>query len=153
MMLPPDSVTFRSATADDAAHIVHHAHGWGRATAQDRENYRAWAASALQRGLYHARFACINETVIAGAGVLYFEGGPALGSASPMRARLVNVFTEPEHRRKGLSAALCAQVLDHVRACGVQLVALACTADSRSIYERLGFKAYPAEMRLLLQAA
>lgn len=146
----PDSLRFRSAAPEDAVHIVHHAHSWGRATDADRATYQSWVASALERGIYHARFACIHERVVAGAGALFFEGGPALGTTSPLRARLVNVFTEPECRRQGLSAELCAQVLDHVRERGVQLISVACTADSRSIYERLGFKSYPAEMRLIL---
>jgi hypothetical protein len=41
-------------------------------------------------------------------------------------------------------------LLASVRERGVQSVALACTNDSRSIYERLGFKPYPAEMRITL---
>lgn len=146
----PESVVFRSATPQDAAQIVHHGHSWGRATNEDRATYQTWVTSALERGIYHARFACINDRVVAGAGVLYFEGGPALGSSSPLRARLVNVFTEPEYRRRGLSGALCTQVLNDARERGVQLISVACTADSRAIYERLGFKSYPAEMRLIV---
>jgi GNAT superfamily N-acetyltransferase len=144
------SYLFRKVETFDAAIITHHAHGWGNATDADRATHKAWIASAIERGLYFGWLAMIERTVVAGAGAILFEGGPVLGTTSPIRARLVNVFTEPEHRRRGLSAHVCERVLNELRARGVPSVALACTNDSRGVYERLGFKSYPSEMRLVL---
>jgi GNAT superfamily N-acetyltransferase len=141
---------FRCVTVTDAAIITHHAHGWGKATDTDRAVYKEWVASAVERDLYFGWLAVFGDNVIAGAGAILFEGGPVLGTTSPIRARLVNVFTEPEHRRRGLSAHVCERVLNGLRERDVQSVALACTNDSRGVYERLGFKSYPSEMRLVL---
>jgi GNAT superfamily N-acetyltransferase len=140
----------RRVAATDAAVITHHAHGWGNASDTDRAIYKEWVASAIERGLYFGRLAMFDHVVIAGAGAILFEGGPVLGTASPIRARLVNVFTEPAHRNQGVSTHVCERVLNELRERGVQSVALACTSDSRHVYEKLGFKAYPSEMRLVL---
>jgi GNAT superfamily N-acetyltransferase len=150
-MVFADRYEFREVTAQDSAMIAHHAHGWGEATDQDRETYAAWIASVIERDLYLGVFATYQGSVVAGAGAILFEGGPILGSANAMRARISNVFTEPEHRKHGLSQALCARVIDRVDSRGVQMIALACTNDSRHIYERLGFKPYLAEMRMNLR--
>jgi GNAT superfamily N-acetyltransferase len=147
-----DGYSFRKIVTTDAAIVTHHAHGWGKATDTDRAVYKEWVGSAIERGLYFGWLAMIERTVVAGAGAILFEGGPVLGTTSPIRARLVNVFTEPTHRRCGLSAHVCEMVLNELRERSVQSVALACTDDSRRVYEKLGFKAYPSEMRLVLRA-
>jgi GNAT superfamily N-acetyltransferase len=139
---------FRSARIEDAPIVAHHAHGWGEGDPSDLVVYADWIASVIERDLYLGWFACIDDRVVAGAGAILYEGGPLRGTTSPIRARLVNVFTEQNHRKQGLSEALCARVLASVRERGVQSVALACTNHSRHIYEKLGFTPYPAEMRL-----
>jgi GNAT superfamily N-acetyltransferase len=146
--MKPPGYDFREATTRDAAIVAHHAHGWGEATDQDRQTYAAWICSAIERGLYLGVFAMREGLVVAGA--VLFEGGPILGSTNAGRARLSNVFTEPEHRKLGLSQTLCAQVIERVSAREVSMISLACTNDSRRVYEALGFKPYPAEMRLKL---
>jgi GNAT superfamily N-acetyltransferase len=142
---------FRVASMNDAAIVAHHAHSWGEGDPNDLEIYGNWIASVLERELYVGWFACIDNQVVAGAGAILYEGGPLRGTVSPIRARLVNVFTEAGHRKQGLADALCTRVLASVRERGVQCVALACTNDSRRICERLGFNAYPAEMRLTFE--
>ncbi|MGL4231224.1 MAG: GNAT family N-acetyltransferase [Casimicrobium sp.] len=147
----PPKYDFRETTPQDATIIAHHAHGWGEATNEDRVTYATWIASAIKRDLYLGVLATHGDVVVAGAGAILFEGGPILGSTNAMRARLSNVFTEPTHRKRGLSQALCMRVIERVRAHDIHMIALACTNDSRHIYERLGFKPYPAEMRLMLR--
>ncbi len=141
---------FRSTRIEDAPIVAHHAHSWGEGDPNDLKIYGDWIATAIERNLYIGWLACLKYQIVAGAGAILYEGGPLRGTTSPIRARLVNVFTEQNHRKQGLSEALCARVLASVRERGVQSVALACTNDSRRIYEKLGFKAYPAEMRLKL---
>jgi GNAT superfamily N-acetyltransferase len=148
-MVFTESYKFRAVCVADAAMVAHHAHSWGEGDPNDLRVYGEWIASVIARDLYVGWFAPIDNRVVAGAGVIFYEGGPLRGTTSPIRARLVNVFTEREYREQGLAQALCERVLASLCERGVQSVALACTADSRRVYERLGFVAYPNEMRLI----
>jgi GNAT superfamily N-acetyltransferase len=139
---------FRVANVNDATIVAHHAHSLGVGDPNDLRVYGEWIASVIARDLYVGWFASIDNRVVAGVGAIFYEGGPVRGTTSPIRARLVNVFTEQAHRKSGLASALCSRVLASVRERDVQSVALACTNDSRRIYEQLGFVAYPNEMRL-----
>lgn len=52
-----------------------------------------------------------------------------------------NVVVAADHRGEGLGTALVQAAVDHLRDAGAETVGLYALADSRSLYERLGFEA------------
>jgi ribosomal protein S18 acetylase RimI-like enzyme len=68
----------------------------------------------------------------------------------PVKARLVNVFTSPLHRRRGLARRLVSETMQAVRERGVRSVTLASTDSAAGLYRSLGFEVRPGEFRILL---
>jgi GNAT superfamily N-acetyltransferase len=104
---------------------------------------------ALAEGTYRAWFAEADGAVIAGGGVLILPFQPGPRDPRPERPWIVNVFTEPEYRGKGLARVLMTEMVDWCRAEGFTVVSLHASDAGRPIYAGMGF--LPTnEMRLRL---
>ena len=118
-----------------------------------RQATTAYLRDALPRGEYLAWVAEDTDAgVIGGAGVQLRtilprppEGGPGL-ELGP-EAIVLNVYVEPEWRRRGVADALMRALLDELAARRIRRIVLHASEDGRRLYERLGFVA-TNEMRL-----
>jgi len=92
--------------------------------------------------------------IVAGAGVQrrrvlpHPAGGAQEGFtiAEGSHAIIINVFTEPEWRRRGLASLLLEHIIDWARKERLDRLVLHASDDGRRVYERLGF-AQTNEMR------
>jgi GNAT superfamily N-acetyltransferase len=111
----------------------------------------AYLADAMPAGQYVgwlATPAATPERVVAGCGLhvrnvapfpLRFPDGEETIAAG-RQALVVNVYTEPEFRRMGLSRRLLTTMLDWARLNRVDSVILHATDAARPLYESLGFQ-------------
>ena len=84
-----------------------------------------------------------------GGGVLILPFQPGPRDPRPERPWIVNVFTEPDYRGKGLARVLMAEMVEWCRAQGFTVVSLHASDAGRPIYAGMGF--LPTnEMRLRL---
>lgn len=90
-----------------------------------------------------------DEKVIAGLGLWLIEWPPSLLSTSKFRGYILNVYTDPTHRKQGLARRLTQTALDWCRSNDVNIVFLYASQYGRPLYESLGF-APTNEMRLTL---
>ena len=88
------------------------------------------------------------ESVIAGAGVQRRRvppfpsgSGPTSRIATGRQALVLNVYTEPGWRRRGVARALLQAVLAWARESGVESLVLHASDQGRALYEQLGFAA------------
>jgi GNAT superfamily N-acetyltransferase len=102
---------------------------------------------ALEEGRYHALFAEDEGAVVAGGGVIVVDFLPHPRDPVPRRAWIVNVYTEPSHRRRGLARRIVEGLVTWCREEGMATVFLHASAEGRGLYEQLGFVA-ANEMRL-----
>lgn len=100
-------------------------------------SYRGWLALAP------------DGAVAAGGGVIILRFQPHPMDPRPQRAWVVNMFTEPEHRRRGLARQLLETMVDWCRTDGLSFLYLHASDFGRPLYEDLGFVA-TNEMRLSL---
>lgn len=113
---------------------------------------RSWFAGALANGTYLGWFIApvsSPDTVVAGAGMHFLDWAPGNRDLGTTRAYILNVYTEPEHRGRGLATILTRAAIDETRRRGIRAVTLHASDEGRRIYERLGFED-TNEMRLLL---
>jgi GNAT superfamily N-acetyltransferase len=117
-----------------------------------------WVRTALASGEYtgwlvpHPEH---TENIIAGAGVVLQEIPPipllrASGetiSYDKGQALIVNVFTEPGWRRRGLARLLMERIIEWCHEQDIESVVLHSSEDGRALYEQLGF-IQTSEMRL-----
>lgn len=136
----------RPATPADAPTLARHRYP-DEADAGERDAYAAWVAGALERGLYLGFLATGTEgRIVAGAGLTLLEWGPTRGDPQAWRGRIVNVWTDPDFRRRGLARELVTRCLEAARECGVTRLGLGTTEAGRALYEALGFRVSGTEM-------
>jgi len=101
---------------------------------------RGYFEEWLPGGDFFAIVAEENDEVCASAFLSVAERPPFSGSASNLVGTVYNVFTYPQHRRKGIASKVMLALLDEARTMGVATVDLSATADGKPLYDRLGFK-------------
>jgi ribosomal protein S18 acetylase RimI-like enzyme len=108
----------------------------------------SYLQEALPRGDYLAwvaeQHAAPPRSIIGGAGVQLrpILPRPRIGADElelGPEAIVLNVYVEPEWRRRGVADALMRAVLDALGERGIRRVVLHASADGRQLYERLGF--------------
>jgi ribosomal protein S18 acetylase RimI-like enzyme len=116
------------------------------------EASRGFVEKGLQNGAYRGFLAVTeNNEITAGAGLAITDwfAHPAAPTQS-RRAYVLNVYTEPKHRRQGLANRLMHAVLDHCRQEGLVTVWLHASKDGRHMYESMGFEP-TNEMKIMLK--
>ena len=150
--------TFRRATIADTETIADHRTwmfaeiGIDMATlTENRAYYTPWLAERLSNGNYIGILVECEQEVIAGAGLWIAIGAPlpTLHSHDLRRANIVNVYTHPDHRHKGLAREMMARLLDIAREAGYPIAQLHASDAGRPLYESMGFN-NTNEFRLFL---
>jgi GNAT superfamily N-acetyltransferase len=110
---------------------------------------RRYFESAIPDGRFHGWVAESDGRPVATAGLVVHEVPPTARNPSGREGYVMNMFTRPEWRRRGIARALLHAVLDFLREQGIAQVSLHATADGRPLYEQAGF-ADSHEMRFRL---
>jgi GNAT superfamily N-acetyltransferase len=115
------------------------------------QDARIWTERALASGEYIGWFGVPKsnpEAIAGGAGVQLRQVPPH--PCRPARdetfakgkhAIVINVFTEPEWRRRGLARLLMQEILQWARRERLDQLVLHASSDARRLYERMGFVA------------
>jgi ribosomal protein S18 acetylase RimI-like enzyme len=139
----------RAATAADAHLITHHRHRMfvdgGRADNQVlgvmSRDFEPWVAKMIDEGKYFGWLTVDGDRVVAGAGLLLLDWPPhPLDPRSTQRGYLLNVYVEPEYRRRKLASHLIELALAEARRRKIRVVALHSTEEGRRLYESNGFR-------------
>jgi GNAT superfamily N-acetyltransferase len=151
----------REGTVQDAALVCHHrrcmlrdmGHSDGARLDAMVAVFRPWVEARLASREYLAWFVQDGSgTVVAGAGVWLMPWPAAVAAPDQPRANILNVYTEPSHRRSGHARRLLVTILDWCRNAGIETVILHASEQGRPLYESLGFGS-TNEMRLKLRGA
>jgi GNAT superfamily N-acetyltransferase len=159
--VPPKSVagfTLRRASLADTSTLVAHRRAMFRdlghrddaALDSMAAKFQPWLESKMRSGEYLAWLAVTaDQQAAAGAGLWLMDWPAHMVNSSPQRGNILNVFTEPEFRRRGLARRLMETVLAWCQANQIDLVVLHASTDGRPLYESMGFQA-SNEMRIKL---
>ncbi len=140
------SIVVRRATTDDVATLVDLRFAFVTEFAPDEGNddaARAGVAEYLARALpsetFLAWLVLDDDDVVATGGMVVYERmmrskGAGVGS----EGYILNVYTLPEHRRRGYAERMMAALLDCARERGIRLTLVA-TDAGKGLYQKLGF--------------
>jgi len=153
---PQTNTTIREAKLNESAIILHHRRsmfrdmGEGTVEELDRmvEVASPWLAQALADGSYRHWLALDASGRVAGGGGVLLCPWPA-NPKDPctQRAVILNVYTEPEFRKRGIARQIMLTILKWLKEQGFRGVNLHASDAGRPLYEKLGFQA-TNEMRL-----
>lgn len=108
---------------------------------QMAEAFSLWVADAIRRGVYIGWVVEAAEGAsIANAGLFLLEWPPHLRDVGVVRGYILNVWTDPEHRRRGIARDLMATVMSEARRRDIRVLTLHASDEGRQVYEKLGFR-------------
>jgi GNAT superfamily N-acetyltransferase len=155
---PRGLYTLRLALPDEAAILAHHRAAMFRDMHEVDEQGAAIIANASEDHLaalieareYFGFLAEHDGAVVSGGGVWLRPLLPRPGTLQgSLEAYVLNVYTEPEHRRGGVARAIMNAILEWSHEQRVARVTLHASREGRPLYEDLGFE--PSnEMRIVL---
>ena len=120
------------------------------------ENYMARLADAI-RDYFTAKMpeneflAWVAEDegkIIASSGLVFHEKPPIHGNLTGREAYIMNMYTLPEWRNKGLATNLLKEIIKFIKETNVQRIRLHATETGKKIYEKMGFVSVSSEMIL-----
>jgi GNAT superfamily N-acetyltransferase len=150
-----NEILVRQAQMEDIPIILHHRLGMYEAMGVGDAESRAEMAEASARvlpeaikdGSFRGWLAEIDGKVVAGGGVFVTKWLSHPRDPLCRRATVLNVYTHPEYRRRGIARKIMETILEWCRNEGFADVFLHASHEGRPLYERLGFQ--PGnEMRL-----
>lgn len=152
-----DQITIRPATPADILELLRQRRGMYQdmgytdeaGIAKMLSTSKLYLEEAMRNGSFHAWLAMHENQVVAGAGLII---NPWLSHPYDQQCRqatILNVYTRPECRRRGIARQLMNTVIAWCREQGLVQVSLHSSKDGRPLYESLGFEP-TSEMRLKL---
>jgi GNAT superfamily N-acetyltransferase len=152
-------IHIREAGVEDLKHILHHRRAMfeemgfqdaavlGRVEGLSREYF----SEALRSGSYRAWIAeGLNRQIVGGGGIVVADWPGYPGENHAARAWILNMYTEPGARRRGVAKRLMEAMIEWCRIKGFRAVSLHASSAGRPLYETMGFQP-TNEMTLKLQ--
>jgi GNAT superfamily N-acetyltransferase len=117
-----------------------------------RESLAGYFARHIAAGTCIALLAEEAGEIIATAYIAVCEKPANHVFVTGVTATLLNIWTHPDYRRRGIATRLIRRLIDEAREAGVSCIDLSASKMGRPVYEKLGFSAPPeyTEMRLKL---
>lgn len=142
-------IQIRKAGVEDLTHILHHRRamfeeiGFRDPLVLDRVEKlsREYFCEALRIGTYRAWLAEESNGQIVGGGGIVIANWPGYpGENHAQRAWILNMYTEPAVRRRGVAKQLVEVMIEWCRTNGFSAVSLHASAAGRPLYEMVGFQ-------------
>ena len=111
----------------------------------------AYFVNALPSREFVAYVALVGDRIVATSGLVYHRGPPSVQNLHGCEAYVMNMYTRPEWRARGIATALLNRLVEHARQNNCCRVSLHALPKARAIYSKSGFAANDTEMRLELQ--
>ena len=115
-----------------------------------REATREYFEKALASGEHCGVVAEAEGIVVGCGGIVFMERPPYQGNLQGREAYLMNMYTEPEWRGKGIGSAIVAELLRCARNAGAKRVSLDAEQNARRLYAQAGFHGNVEAMEILL---
>lgn len=108
----------------------------------------AYYKRALADNSHIAYLVLDGERFVGAGGVSLFQVMPTCHNPSGRKAYIMNMYTHPDYRRRGIARHTLDLLVKEVQARGISAISLEATAAGRPLYEAYGFVTMKDEMEL-----
>jgi ribosomal protein S18 acetylase RimI-like enzyme len=112
------------------------------------QSNRAYYEQALSNGEHIACFALVDDEIAGCGGICLQREMPSPDNPSGLCGYLMNVYTRPQFRQRGIGAAIVSWLVEQGRQAGAEKIYLETTEAGRPLYEKLGFRDMPDYLKL-----
>ena len=109
---------------------------------------REYYEKALVDGTHTACLVFDGDEVVGAGGMSYYTIMPTYHNPTGKKAYVMNMYTRPDHRRKGIAYRTLDLLVRDAKARGITFISLEATDMGRPLYEKYGFIAMSTEMEL-----
>ena len=151
-------VNIRRASADDVEELARLRLDLLREVGNLKQEKKSEALAEVTRHflretLSDGRFLCwvaeADGQIVGISGLMLFETPPDAGNYSGLEAYVMNMYTVPHWRHKGIATALLRRAIDFVKTTSTRRIWLRATGQRGAIYERAGFVSSAGYMELV----
>ena len=115
-----------------------------------KESYHYYQ-KALHDDRHVAYLVFDGKRFVGAGGVSYFQVMPTYHNPSGKKAYIMNMYTDPEYRRRGIAFKTLDILVKDIKNKGITAISLEATEMGRPLYEKYGFVAMNNEMELLVE--
>jgi len=109
---------------------------------------RLYYQKALSEGSHVAVLVYDGGRFVGAGGVSFYTVMPTFHNPSGRKAYIMNMYTKPEYRRKGIAYHTLDMLIEAAREKGITHIILEATDMGRPLYEKYGFLKMEDEMQL-----
>lgn len=113
-----------------------------------RRQSEEYYISALNNDTHVAYLVYDEEKIIGTGGISYFQVMPTYHNPTGRKAYIMNMYTNPEYRRKGIALKTLDLLVEDAKAKGITAISLEATDMGKTLYEKYGFVKMNDEMEL-----
>ena len=113
----------------------------------ERQSY-LYYQKALSDGSHIAYLVFDESGCIGTGGVSFFQVMPTYHNPSGKKAYIMNMYTNPKYRRKGIAFKTLDMLIKEIKSKGISSISLEATDMGRPLYEKYGFVKMNSEMEL-----
>lgn len=103
---------------------------------------------ALSDGTHTAYLVFDGDRFVGAGGISYFRVMPTYHNTSGRKAYIMNMYTNPGYRRKGIACKTLELLVADAKEKGITAISLEATDMGRALYEKYGFVKINHEMEL-----
>jgi ribosomal protein S18 acetylase RimI-like enzyme len=145
-----DKITVRRATAEDADDLTRlrlemqtelfAGDSRGASPEEIVEHNRRYFREHLPAGDFVAFVAEAEAAIVGTSGIVIYRAPPTQGNPTGIEGYVMNMYTVPAFRGKGIATRLLDRLVEHVRGLGGHRAWLRASDSGRPVYHRYGFR-------------
>ena len=116
-----------------------------------KKESRNYYLNSLENGLHTAYLVFDGNNFVGTGGISYYAVMPTFHNPTGQKAYIMNMYTRPEYRRKGIAAKTLDLLVQDAKSRGITAISLEATDMGRKLYEKYGFLDMKSEMELPFQ--
>lgn len=116
-----------------------------------RKSIKEFFLNKMKCNEFMAWLAEVDDDIIATSGLSFLQKPPHFINITGEYAYIMNMYTKPEWRRKGIGSALLEKLFEEIKSRGIQSIVLHATLGGRPLYEKYGFRENDGDKEMILK--
>ena len=104
-----------------------------------QQNLQSFFKQTISEGSFFALQAEYEGKIVSYGGMILKKIPGDLNQSSYLEGEILNMYTLPEYRRRGISSMILKQLLNEAKKMGISKVALHCSKAGELLYRKFGF--------------
>ncbi len=104
-----------------------------------QQNLQSFFKQTMSEGSFFALQAEYEGKIVSYGGMILKKIPGDLNQSSYLEGEILNMYTLPEYRRRGISSLVLKKLLEEARVMGLSKVALHCSEAGEPLYRKFGF--------------